>query len=63
MEAFALGAEDAEEFDRAGVGVAEPVREVSVELGDLAVGGKRVIAAGGLRVYTPRFRSQNCSGW
>ncbi|WP_223274075.1 hypothetical protein, partial [Nocardia cerradoensis] len=34
-----------------------------VEVAALAVGGKGLIAAAGLRVYTPRFRSQNCSGW
>lgn len=45
MDALALGAEDAEELHGAVVGVAEPVREVGVELGDLALGEDEVPVA------------------
>ncbi|GAA4607365.1 hypothetical protein GCM10023195_27830 [Actinoallomurus liliacearum] len=36
MDPFPLGTEDAQELHRPRVGVAEPMREVGVELGDLA---------------------------
>jgi hypothetical protein len=45
VEAFALGAEDAQELDRLCVRVAEPVREVGVEFGDLAGGEDEVLIA------------------
>lgn len=44
VDAFALRAEDAEEFHGVFVGVAEPVREVGVELGDLTLGEDEVLA-------------------
>ena len=43
MEAFALGAEDAQKLHRPFVGVAEPVRQVGVEFGDLARGEDEVL--------------------
>ncbi len=45
VDAFALRAEDAEEFHGVFVDVAEPVREVGVELGDLALGEDEVLVA------------------
>lgn len=43
VDAFALGAEDAQELHRTGVGVAEPVGEMGVEFGDLAGGEDEVL--------------------
>jgi DNA-binding MarR family transcriptional regulator len=43
VEPLALRAEDAQEFDGPGVGVAEPVREVGVEFGDLAGGEDEIL--------------------
>jgi hypothetical protein len=43
VEAFALGAEDAQELHGVCVGVAEPVGEVGVEFGDLAGGEDEVL--------------------
>jgi hypothetical protein len=45
VDAFALGAEDAEEFHGVSVGVAEPVGEVGVEFRDFAVGEGEVLVA------------------
>ncbi|MBB4703711.1 hypothetical protein BJ982_005255 [Sphaerisporangium siamense] len=45
MDAFALGAKDAEEFHGVFVGVTEPVREVGVEFGDFALGEDEVLVA------------------
>jgi hypothetical protein len=45
VEAFALGAQDAQELHRLRVGVAESVREVGVEFGDLACGKDEILIA------------------
>jgi hypothetical protein len=45
VEAFTLRTENAQELHRLRVGVAEPVREVGVEFGDLARGEDEVLIA------------------